>query len=253
MSLPCEEVKGAIPWLLDDELDPAHAIEIEAHLQECSSCRAVLEREGRMRVLLRRTAEEVRAPESLRRRVLATLQHERRRQHVAYRVWPAAMAAAVLLSFVWQGSTGALADEDLEEAAVRHARHLPMDVVAGELDQVQRYFDGKLPFAVRVPQFVRNEPVSIQLGGRVVNLSNQDAAYVHYDLPRGRVSLFVYPEARAGSSELAPLYRMGARRMVIRHVRGYSAAKWRANGLVYSVVSDLPEREFSQVLTASFP
>lgn len=251
MGLKCEEVRGLIPWLLDEELEPQQASEIEAHLSECAACRLVLHREGQLRLTVRRSSEAVCCSTELRARVLRTVGRERRRQQVIHRVWPAATAAAVLFSFVWQGATGTLSAQDLEEAAVRHARNLPMDVVAGDLDKVQRYFDGKLSFAVRVPQFVRDEPISFELGGRVINLRDQDAAYVRYELPGGRVSVFVYPEpSAAAASEVMPMYQVGNRRMLIRHVRGYTAAQWRQQGLVYSVVTDLPERELSHVLTA---
>ena len=126
-----------------------------------------------------------------------------------------------------------------------------MDVVAGDVVRVEQYFDGKLPFAVHVPDVVRNQPISVQLGGRVINLSNQEAAYVRYDLPGGRVSMFVYPESHVSVSEVAPGYHMGAQHVLFRQVRGYTTAQWRSQGLVYSLVTDLPERELTNVLTAS--
>jgi anti-sigma factor RsiW len=250
MSFECDEIRGAIPWLLDEELDPQQVHEVEGHLAKCGPCREVLKREGNLRLALRRVAAESCVSSDLRARISRTCGRERRRHQVIHRVWPAATAAAVLFSFIWQGATGTLSAQDLEEAAVRHARNLPMDVVAGDLDKVQRYFDGKLPFAVRVPQFVRDEPISVELGGRVINLRDQDAAYVRYELPRGRVSVFVYPEPTSAGSEVMPLYQVGNRRVIIRQVRGYTAAQWRSQGLVYSLVTDLPERELSTVLTA---
>lgn len=247
--LSCEEAQRSIAWLLDDELDTEQAREVEAHLRACSACDEVLQREGRLRLAVRRVAESDGAPESLKARVGRTIDRERRYQRTLQRTWPAVTAAAVLASFIWQGATGNAGAQDLEEAAVRHARNLPMDVIAGECGKVEQYFDGKLPFAVHVPDVVRNQPVSVQLGGRVVDLANREAAYVRYDLPRGRMSVFVYPESRAHDSEVMPLYRVGERRIALRQVRGYNAAQWHARGLVYSVVTDLPEHELAAVLT----
>jgi anti-sigma factor RsiW len=156
-----------------------------------------------------------------------------------------------LASFIWQGATGQAEAQDLEEAAVRHSRNLPMDVVAGDLVKVEQYFDGKLPFAVHIPDVVRNQPVSVQLGGRVIDLSNQEAAYVRYDLPGGRMSVFVYPDLHMVHSEVIPGYVMGDRHVRIRQVRGYTTAQWHSQGLVYSLVTDLPEHELANVLTAS--
>ena len=39
--------------------------------------------------------------------------------------------------------------------------------------------------------------------------------------------------------------------MLMRRVRGYPAALWRDHGLVYSVVADLPEPEFQNLLLTS--
>ncbi|MBC7793607.1 MAG: hypothetical protein H7Z43_07850 [Clostridia bacterium] len=101
-----------------------------------------------------------------------------------------------------------------------------------------------------MPDMIHNQPFSAQLGGRVIDLSNREAAYVRYDLPRGRMSVFVYPENHNIESEVAPQYRVGERRIAFRQVRGYTAAQWHAQGLIYSVVTDLPEHEFAAVLTA---
>ena len=84
----------------------------------------------------------------------------------------------------------------------------PMDVIAGNVSQVQEYFNGKLPFAVRLPEVP--QPLLKSLGGRVTHLRDRDAAYVRYDMPRGRVSVFVY-EDTDDDSEVAPLYVVGNR------------------------------------------
>ncbi|MBC7792131.1 MAG: zf-HC2 domain-containing protein, partial [Clostridia bacterium] len=130
--LSCEEAQRSIAWLLDDELEAEQAREVEEHVLACSSCRAVSLREGRVRLAVRRVAETQRAPDSLRSRVGKTINHARRRERALERTWPAVTAAAVLASFVWQGATGNAGAQDLEEAAVRHARNLPMDVIAGD-------------------------------------------------------------------------------------------------------------------------
>lgn len=249
--MQCDEVARAIPWLLDEELDSQQTAEVEAHLHGCPDCRVELQREGQLRLAVRRAGELEECPDSLRSKIGSTCARERRRHLAWQRTWPAVSAAAILASFIWQGTTGNAEAQDLEEAAVRHARNLPMDVVAGDLGRVEQYFDGKLPFAVHVPDVMRNQPASIQLGGRVIDLSNREAAYVRYDLPGGRMSVFVYPDPNPRFSEVIPGYQIGDRRVLIRQVRGYTTAQWHAQGLVYSVVTDLPERELSTVLTAN--
>ena len=64
---------------------------------------------------------------------------------------------------------------------------------------------------------------------------------------RGSVSVFVYPDYPSEISEIAPLYRLGNRKAMIQQVRGYTTARWQAHGLVYAVVTDLPETDATRL------
>ncbi len=251
MHMPCDEVQRAIPWLLDDELDAEQCLELEDHLDHCATCRGALEREGHLRLALRRAAASIAVPVSLKNRLRKTMDRERRLQSRWSKAWPAVVAAAILLSFIWKGTTGNLAG-DLDDLAARHARaDVPMDIVAADTAGVQSYFSGKLPFAVRLPRLDPQDPPNA-LGGRIVQLGDREAAYVRYDTPHGRMSLLVYEDGnRHGLSEVAPLYKLGEHQVMVKHVRGYTAALWRASGLVYAMVTDLPEAEFTVVLHQS--
>lgn len=248
----CEEVRQWLPWLLDDELAPEQVVEVEAHLPGCSACRVVLEREGQLRLALRRSADRVVAPAALRRRLFEAIELEGRERSPAGRLVPAAVAAAVLVAFLWQGAADPGDASELEEVTVRHAGDLPMDVVAADATQVQRYLSGRLPFAVRVPEL---DPLAAsseaRLGGRVTHFRNREAALIRYELPRGRMSMLVYEDVGTPMPELEPAYRIGNQRVFIKRVRGFTAAQWRSSGLVYSVVSDLPDREVVQILSAA--
>jgi anti-sigma factor RsiW len=251
MAMSCEETERAIPWLLDDELEAAMSLEVETHIGGCDACRAELEREGRLRLTLRRVTQQVQAPAALRRSVREAIEGERRRSTPSvWRAWPAVATAAVFAALIWKGAaTGHL---DLETAAAEgHARDLPMDVVAADMVPVQDYFNKKLPFAVRLPTLPSQGVKSF--GGRITHLRDRDAAYVRYDLASGRLSVFVYEEPDADVAEVEPLYQVGNRRLVMKQVRGYTVAKWRNAGLTYSMVTDLPEAAFSSVLQASLP
>ncbi|MBI3179587.1 MAG: zf-HC2 domain-containing protein [Deltaproteobacteria bacterium] len=248
MSYACDDTRRAIPWLLDDELDPVVAIEVEGHLGSCAECRTEFTREGRLRQVVRRAVSEIETPAGLKARVSATLLRERRHRRFFTQMWPAAAAAAMLVALIWKGGSAAGFPE-LKEVTERHARDhdLPMDVVAADVGQVQRYFYGKLPFPVRVPE-LKGAPVRIQ-GGRVTHLKNREAAYLRYDAPRGRLAMFVYDEPGSEVSEVTELYQVGRHRVYVRRIHGYTVARWRNSGLVYSVVTDLPESEIPAILT----
>ncbi|MBI5511150.1 MAG: zf-HC2 domain-containing protein [Deltaproteobacteria bacterium] len=243
----CDEALRTIPWLLDDEIEPAAAVELEAHLNHCAACREAYEHEGRFRLVLRRAAASVTAPPALRSRLREVLDAERRRQNGIYQLWPAVAAAVILLAFIWRGTGGALSwAPELEAAAARHAQNLPMDVVTADVGQVQRFFSDRLPFAVHVPR-MGNEPVA-EVAGRITQLNNRDAAYVRYQMPRGRMSFFVYEDNRPELNEGTAFYQIGKQRVQVQRVRGFTVARWRSAGVVYSVVTDLPESDFVKAM-----
>jgi anti-sigma factor (TIGR02949 family) len=244
MKMMCSEVIRQIPWLLDDELDAATAHEIESHIHTCDSCRVVLEQEGRLRLALRQVGAQVTVPATLRRKVHELIERERPQPRLL-RAWPFAAAVALLLVFIWKGGAGSsVTDLDV----VARVPDLPMDVVAADVAQLQAYFSRKLPFAVRLPH-ISDDSVST-FSGRVMNLRDRDTAYVRYNMPRGQVSMFVYEDNGDDFPEIAPLYRIGNERMVVKEVHGYTVAKWRSSGLTYSVVTDLPIEEFSTFVHA---
>jgi anti-sigma factor RsiW len=243
----CDDVGRAIPWLLDDEIEPTQTLELESHLTTCAACRAVYEHEGRFRLLVRRAGLGVHAPPVLRHRIRDLLDAEDRRSSGLRHLVPAFAAVAILAAFIWRGAGGGINwSPEVEEAAARHAGNLPMDVVTADVGQVQTFFNDKLPFAVHVPR-VATSPLN-QLGGRVTQIHNRDAAYVRYDVPRGRLSVFVYEDPRPDATEGAVYYQIGSQRVQVQRVRGYTVARWRQSGLVYSLVTDLPESEFVRVV-----
>jgi len=241
----CEAARSAIAFLLDDELDAEQAIELEAHLDQCPACRALAEREGQLRLALRRASKDVRAPSSLRRRVHQLFEDERR-VHTRWHRWvPSLAAAAILLTFLWAGSHST-SPQAVYEAAVHRANNLPFDVVAANVGELQSFFRDKLPFPVRLPQ-LGSVPV-MRLGGRVTNLGSRDVAYVRYELSDGRLSFFVYDDPNPEISESGAFYRLGGQHVYLQHVHGYTIARWHNSGVLYSVVTDLPDDEFSSVL-----
>ena len=86
------------------------------------------------------------------------------------------------------------------------------------------------------------------MGGRVTHVKNRDVAYVKYRVPRGEISVFVYEDNGEGESVRFWSRSAGNQRVVIKSARGYSLARWRDSGVVYSVVTDLPVSELNRIL-----
>jgi anti-sigma factor RsiW len=242
--MPCSEVLGLTPYFLDDELDVQDCLRMEEHLRCCAACANALAAEGRLRLAVRDALQQVRAPADLRLQVRSTMAARRRPAAALLRRWPVALTAALLLALLWrgQGSTG---DGLTQAATLSHRSNPPMDVQLSEVAQVERYLSTHLPFPVRLPA---SADTGWLRGGRVVRLADRDAALVRFELPRGRISVFVYEESPT-VHEIEPHYRM-RRPTEVRRVGAYSAARWQEDGLGYAVVSDLPVRDLPGVIHA---
>jgi anti-sigma factor RsiW len=185
--------------------------------------------------LLRADAPYHRAPESLRRAIVAGL-GEKAPQRARSPAWwrdgasfaiGAAMAAAIALLVI------APAQQDLiDQVVAGHVRALQPghleDVVSTDQHTVKPWFDGKLDFAPPVKDLAaKNFPL---LGGRLDYLGGREVAALVYGHDKHIIDLFVWPE-RDG---LAP---SGSAR------NGYNVVHWSAGGMNFWAVSDLEAGE----------
>ena len=236
--LDCAEVERLVPWFLDDELENVQVVGLEEHLGACSRCSGMLNRQAKLRVAVQEAGQRVVAPGRLRRNIKELLKEEK---NEGLRRWNlvtvATAAAAVLLFAVWP--LGEEAEQgEFKQFMAHHARNLPMDVAGTSVQEVKRYLGANLPFVPRVPVLKTKEP---GFGGRVTRINNRDAAYMHYTLPRGRLSVFVYPGAQRLGGDRGAVQIMGGQKAHLQKIQGYTMVRWVRDGLVYSVVTDLSE------------
>src|SRR5512143_4121308 len=140
--LTCGEVERMLdPWL-DGEFDGGDQAELLRHLEACPDCRALGDRRGRERALLRAKLREAMgpgtaagtAPEGLRDRLAAALDRPRapawrRALSPVPLATLAAAAAGVMVVLASHGGTDTL----VEEAAAKHARDLPLELNAATM------------------------------------------------------------------------------------------------------------------------
>ncbi|HEY6985786.1 MAG TPA: zf-HC2 domain-containing protein, partial [Rhodanobacteraceae bacterium] len=99
--MDCDEARRLLEPYLDGELDRTEARALEAHIDGCSECQAVLAQLGRLRHVLRTEAPRYAAPAALRERIRTSNLRERDRA-ARRRIMPAwwRLAAACLAAFV---------------------------------------------------------------------------------------------------------------------------------------------------------
>jgi len=201
----------------DGELDDAGAI--EEHLRTCATCANAIIAETQLKRAVREAA-----------RFVGSVPVPRRRS----RAVPLAIAAA-LAAFVIGGLIAAMlvgTRSGARELADLHATILasanPVDVISTDRHTVKPWFEGKLPFSFAIPELA-GTPFHL-LGGRVVWAHEQPVAYLLVGKGSHKLSLFV-------SRVTLPSGGM----------RGFEALSWRANGLNYVAVGDVPEVDLQQL------
>ncbi|BDG07244.1 anti-sigma factor family protein [Anaeromyxobacter paludicola] len=258
-TMDCEELKRSLDAFVDGEFEERERAEVEAHVSVCPPCRLLVEEHARFQSALRSSlrcclgegSAAGRAPAELRRRILEALEHERRPP------WrrPAALSAAALFLVLAAGfavarqrTTELRSDPFVEEAVRRHVRDLPLEVTAASTgaDSVAGWFAGKLDFNPAPPRFHR---AGVRLvGARLSHLRDWPAAYMRYDAPRGRIGVFILDDPDGRFTGAGQLRHLGPADVWLAQTRGYRVAVWRQNDIVYSVVSDLDERELSDLV-----
>jgi len=191
----------------------------DPHVRECAQCAAAV-------------LDVMRLKRAIRALPRAAAPRVRRRN-----VWiPLAAAAVVVFALLLMPFLAARATArdlvDLHTTIVASAS--PVDVLSTDRHTVKPWFEGKVPFAVDVPELA-GTPFRL-VGGRVVFLHGKPCAYLLVQKAAHRISVFVFDAA------VAP--RVGA-------IDSMTVETWRAHGLVYVAVADLPRGDLD-ALRAKF-
>ena len=264
---------------LDDELQGRELVDFEEHLHNCESCCSLLRSERQFLEIVRQAAplhiasnelrarvekslnnstQPPRAPSHLRRRIEQLLWQK---AQVTYpwlnvRIFAAVSTVMILFLFlgVWQVSRereevlrGGPSEFALM-AADTHLRHLrgqlPLEIVSEAPQRISNWFNDKLPFSVKLPNYQESsgqDKLYKLEGARLVGYKQDYAAYVAYQMQRRPISLVITSNAVARPS--------GGREIVAKgltfHFDSINELKvltWSDRGLTYALVSDLEER-----------
>ncbi len=233
MSCIAFEVLGAG---VDGALSEHESHGVQAHLSTCDRCQARGAELLMLKATVRDGAKTHPASEALKARLAASVVRRRRLRSAA--IWVA--AAAALVAVIALGGLRSRRASDLlaqlvgDHVLITLNEAKPLEVRDSDAGAIERWFGGKLDFALRLP---RLDGASV-VGGRVCNFAGRRVALTFYDLQGRRMSLFVTDrddELRAGCSE---------------GVRGFTICREPAHGLAYALVTDLPAAEAQRLLRA---
>ena len=137
----------------------------------------------------------------------------------------ASIAVVAVLSTLYVRSHDAARElVDMHATIVGSAQ--PVDVVSTDRHTVKPWFEGRVPFAVDVPDLSKT-PFRVA-GGRVVFWRSQPGAYLLVTKGAHRISVFVFDAD--GAPRVGPIPQM-------------TIVTWRRNGLAYVAIGDIPRAE----------
>ncbi|MCC6556700.1 MAG: zf-HC2 domain-containing protein [Polyangiaceae bacterium] len=279
----CARCDGALSAYVDGELDPGHAVDLEAHVRGCGPCAERLMLLRAMRASMKKAAAP-RCPDALRARIAGTMAAERARAaaraaaqgddapapRLIQKRYVAALAAAAGVVFAVgmaqqrTASDGgrpsaspapadplavASVESLLDDLVVQHAQPLPPETTNPE--DLPR-FDPFVGVPVRRPAF---QPFHVDFkGARVHTMRDRRAALLQYTVSGGhRVTVYMF-NSRTLPVQKAPVLRprlVRERPVYVGRINGYSVAAAERSGVGYALATDLNDDESTQLVLAA--
>ena len=235
--MSCRAMRERVQAYADDELTVEGAIEVEAHLERCASCRDDFERQRSLRRAVAELCPPEPPPADLERRVTAGLRAPRAARPVVLSLLTAAALAIVLVWTIGPRSQRSVPPEIWAALGVHRAAArgtLPPGLASSDVPEVNRWLRGAMPLFPDVPE-AESRGFTVR-GAAIVKLGGERAAYVLYQAGTRPISLFVLPHrdwppmgraARSGDMEFRSL-ELGGERVVA----------WSHDPVSYLLVSD---------------
>ncbi|HKF51084.1 MAG TPA: zf-HC2 domain-containing protein [Candidatus Acidoferrales bacterium] len=244
--MACELWLDKLNAFVDGELSAEAQRELDVHLRTCTSCAAEIAGHAQLKSAVKRAASRRYVPSAeFRRRIESQVPPRKRgtRTRFAWTWAPAlGLAAAILLAAVWlarrpAGTGAATIGELVDMHAAALASANPVDVISTDQHTVKPWFEGKLPFAVDLPDLTKTE--FTLLGGRVTYLGQSAGAGLLFQFRKHRLSAFVFQDRSEWRS-------LGAGSAPERQA-SFWVETWSAAGLRYFVVGDTSGANVAQL------
>lgn len=245
--MTCEEAEVLLHALIDGELDAGHAREVEAHIEGCAHCAALMTEYREIRLAMAATDLQYKAPSALRRRIEEALPQP----HALPRPQAVPSRRAVLRGFAMGSAVSALAATGLVAIVLRnddqqriesevvsaHLRSLQAghltDVISTDQHTVKPWFNGKLD--VSPPVIDLTAQGFTLIGGRLDYVDARAIGAVVYKRRQHVINLFV--------AQTADTERRAAKTNTLQ---GFNIRRWSDRGLNYWAVSDLGADELAE-------
>lgn len=251
----CADFRQFIDPYLDGEFDEAERAAFDAHLTVCGDCRSHFEQQAWMQGALRPALKRpCRLSPAARDRICTRLRAAERPARIrraARRVAGplstlAAMGAVLLVVTPLTGFKPTV----MAEAVDQHVQPLPVEMPSPIELEVERWFEGKLPFDMDAPRFAADAQVML-LGGRLSQIrrpgeESRQAAYLVYGVGHHKLTVLVFDGT--GLDLDAPVTEVGGKPVYLHDDRGVRVALIQRGPLAYAFTSDLPQSKMLELI-----
>jgi anti-sigma factor RsiW len=245
--LNCHDIQNLIDGYMDGGLDLVRNLEIEQHLQGCSTCMQIYKNRQALRTAIQTNSLYQKAPVHLQKRIQASLRQGNQPRSILHMtplrllsVAAALLIAAIITWSLINSLSVPSVNEPLVQAVLSShirslmANHL-VDVPSSDKHTVKPWFDGKLDYSPPVVDLAQQGfPL---VGGRLDYLNDRPVAALVYKRRNHFINLFIWPSTSApvSNGNMTTLTR-----------QGYYLITWTRSGMTYWAVSDLEESELQQ-------
>ena len=191
--MTCEEARSLFSPYIDSELEPSVENAIDHHLISCHSCQEFYEEHNKIEAALKKYLTTDSDVQRAWRQAKGRIMNRSSRWERVSRNSGLATLAILLLVVGWFARN--TQSHDLFKAAyANHVKYvsdeLPLNLFSHSAQEVEEYFQGKLPFDVKVPEFMAGNNVQL-IGARLCHIKKMPVAYLVYHVDNKPVSLFI--------------------------------------------------------------
>ena len=236
----CNDSMNLLGGYADGELDLPDHVQVEAHLDECPTCRELHRKNLFLQRALADDSFYFEPPPGLRKKILASVAPPEKKQiRIASKprvlaatwIWASAFAILILMMAIVATLRPESARTDIlaRELVASHIRSLMADhitdVASSDQHSVKPWFEGRLDFAPPVTDFAPQGFVLV--GGRLDYIADRPVAALVYKRRQHLINVFVFREEDGLRSEPKT------------SKQGYNLVHWEKDGLTFWAVSDL--------------
>ena len=230
------EAQSLLEAYVDDQLEVAETLKVEAHVSECEQCRAWLQDRSALIARIRAADLRYALPPDLTWKLRWQVMRGGARTY--WQEWTPALAAGLVMGMIGLlvGRLllpGAGEGEDWVSAHVRSTLSAhSVDVLSSSHHTVKPWISGKLPFSPPVPEL--SDQGDMLMGARAEYIERRPMAALVYQHGHHQIDVFVWPSSQGSAPKVSD-----------KPIEGYYLAVTQVPGFNAVFVSDMDPKEMN--------